>query len=108
MSTQTDRYFWRKSSGRCGHGIRLNQVNFMTSSPASAGMLRRVLRLGLLAAALSTGAPAALLAGAPASEPVAAERAALLAGGPASEPVAAERVGEVARLPSEIDRKSVV
>lgn len=66
-------------------------------------MLRRVLRLGLLAAALAMGAPAALLAGGPASEPVAAERpAALLAGRPASAPVAAERVGEVARLPSEI------
>src|SRR5437879_4323903 len=28
MSTHTDRCFSRKSSGRCGHGIRLNQVNF--------------------------------------------------------------------------------
>src|SRR5579859_3694211 len=27
MSTQTDRCFSRKSSGKYGHGIRLNQVN---------------------------------------------------------------------------------
>ena len=29
MSTHTERCFSRKSSGRYGHGIRLNQVNFM-------------------------------------------------------------------------------
>src|SRR3954471_10679505 len=30
MSTHTEWCFSRKSSGRCGHGIRLNQVNFTT------------------------------------------------------------------------------
>src|SRR5258705_8540363 len=30
MSTQTDRFFSRKSSGRCGQGIKLNHVNFMS------------------------------------------------------------------------------
>ena len=29
MSTQTERFFSRKSSGKYGHGIRLNQVNRM-------------------------------------------------------------------------------
>src|SRR6266849_8205513 len=29
MSTHTERYVCRKSSGRYGHGIRLNQVNFI-------------------------------------------------------------------------------
>src|SRR5215470_10734855 len=33
MSTQTERFFSRKSSGRYGHGIRLNQVNFMRRLP---------------------------------------------------------------------------
>ena len=33
MSTQTEWFFSRKSSGRCGHGIRLNHVNFIESSP---------------------------------------------------------------------------
>src|SRR5437899_3238320 len=32
MSTHTERCFSRKSSGRYGHGIRLNQVNFMRAS----------------------------------------------------------------------------
>ena len=32
MSTQTDRYSSRKSSGRYGQGIRLNQVNFILPS----------------------------------------------------------------------------
>ncbi len=32
MSTHTERFFSRKSSGRYGHGIRLNQVNFMDAS----------------------------------------------------------------------------
>jgi methylamine dehydrogenase heavy chain len=48
-------------------------------------MLRGVLRIGLLAAAVTLGVPAALLAD-----------------GPGSEPVPAERVGDVARLPNEI------
>src|SRR5258706_3563872 len=52
MSTQTERCVCRKSSGRCGQGMRLNQVNF-------TGILRRVPRLalgillGLLGAALA-------------------------------------------------------
>src|ERR1039457_2977509 len=33
MSTQTEWWFWRKSSGRCGHGIKLNQVNLMRPPP---------------------------------------------------------------------------
>src|SRR5437764_12743295 len=33
MSTHTDRCFSRKSSGRYGHGIRLNHTNFMTAFP---------------------------------------------------------------------------
>src|ERR1700730_1243164 len=33
MSTQTDRYFSRKSSGRSGHGIRLNQTKRMAAPP---------------------------------------------------------------------------
>ena len=32
MSTHTERFFSRKSSGRYGQGIRLNQVNFMDPS----------------------------------------------------------------------------
>src|SRR5262249_50447045 len=32
MSTQTERFFSRKSSGRYGQGIRLNQVNRMDAS----------------------------------------------------------------------------
>src|SRR5689334_6282978 len=32
MSTHTERFFSRKSSGRYGHGIRLNQVNFIDAS----------------------------------------------------------------------------
>src|SRR5216684_6874102 len=32
MSTHTERFFSRKSSGRYGQGIRLNQVNFMDAS----------------------------------------------------------------------------
>src|ERR1051325_6601181 len=39
MSTQTEWCFSRKSSGRCGHGIRLNQVNFMGSLPIAAGTM---------------------------------------------------------------------
>src|SRR5258706_107070 len=57
MSTQTERCVCRKSSGRCGQGMRLNQVNF-------TGILRRVPRLalgillGLLGAALALPARA--------------------------------------------------
>src|SRR5882672_11225357 len=40
MSTQTERCVWRKSSGRWGQGMRLNQVNF-------TGILRGVPRLAL-------------------------------------------------------------
>src|SRR5512139_3329490 len=49
MSTHTERCFWRKSSGRCGQGIRLNQVNF-------TGILPRVSRrvLGILLASLGS------------------------------------------------------
>ena len=36
MSTQTERCFSRKSSGRWGQGIRLNQVNFTSDPPARA------------------------------------------------------------------------
>jgi hypothetical protein len=35
MSTQTERFFSRKSFGRYGHGMRLNQVNFMALSSVS-------------------------------------------------------------------------
>src|SRR6516162_9900399 len=35
MSTHTDRYFSRKSSGRSGHGIRLNQTKRMPLPPLS-------------------------------------------------------------------------
>src|SRR5262245_64829463 len=40
MSTQTERWVWRKSSGRWGQGMRLNQVNF-------TGILRGVARLAI-------------------------------------------------------------
>src|SRR4029077_13209861 len=33
ISTQTERFFSRKSSGRYGHGIKLNQVNFIGGLP---------------------------------------------------------------------------
>src|SRR5438105_8030327 len=33
MSTQTERYFSRKSSGKSGHGIRLNQTKRMPAPP---------------------------------------------------------------------------
>src|SRR6266446_6677160 len=36
MSTQTDRYFSRKSSGRSGHGIRLNQTKRIPAPPLNA------------------------------------------------------------------------
>src|SRR5262245_64167075 len=77
MSTQTERYFRRKSSGRCGHGIRLNQVNFMASPPSGGGMLRAVSRFGLLALALVCATPA-------------------------DAQLAPERIGDVATLPREI------
>src|SRR5215471_2907089 len=51
MSTQTERFFSRKSSGRYGHGIRLNQVNFMRHLPrrtAPAGSAARPFGLALL------------------------------------------------------------
>ena len=39
MSTHTDRFFSRKSSGRYGHGIRLNQVNFISVLRPAAAFL---------------------------------------------------------------------
>src|SRR6266699_1773437 len=43
MSTHTERCFSRKSSGRYGHGIRLNQVNRISPSlERSGGVWRRV------------------------------------------------------------------
>src|SRR5215472_19376730 len=51
MSTQTERFFSRKSSGRYGHGIRSNQVNFMRHLPrrtAPAGSAARPFGLALL------------------------------------------------------------
>src|SRR5262252_4798452 len=46
MSTHTDRCFCRKSGGRWGQGIRLNQVNFMsTSLRARADGTRRAARV---------------------------------------------------------------
>src|SRR5262245_18534775 len=56
MSTQTERCVWRKSSGRCGQGMRLNQVNFTGILPGVT-RLRAPILLALVGAALA--APAA-------------------------------------------------
>src|SRR5262245_12209865 len=51
MSTQTERWLWRKSSGRWGQGMRLNQVNFTGILPGVARLAIPIL-LALAGAAL--------------------------------------------------------
>src|SRR5262245_60801109 len=52
MSTQTERCVCRKSSGRWGQGMRLNQVNFTGILPGVTRLAAPIL-LGLLGAALA-------------------------------------------------------
>src|SRR5262245_30010798 len=54
MSTQTERCVCRKSSGRCGQGMRLNQVNFTGILPGVTRLAAPILLI-VLGAALAAG-----------------------------------------------------